>query len=65
MLYSHRGEVRAEVSKAFTGQDEQGHRPGALPSQTCNVKQSSARLRAGSSGHASRWPEERAFLSRQ
>jgi len=36
--------VRAEISKAFAGQGEQGHRLGILLSQTCCVKQSSARL---------------------
>lgn len=36
--------MRAEISKAFAGQGKQGYRLGPLPSQTCCVKQSSARL---------------------
>lgn len=36
--------MRTEISKALAGQGKQGHRLGALPSQTCCVKLSSARL---------------------
>lgn len=36
--------MKAEIFKAFAGQGEHGHRLGTLPSQTCCVKQSSARL---------------------
>lgn len=36
--------MRPEISKAFAGQGKQGNRLGMLLSQTCCLKQSSARL---------------------